>query len=135
MTPDEAVRILKKTSKPVLNKIVSNLASVVPNSQSIQETFGVFRGRKNPYKIYIGPRYGRGTKGANLAHLFEFGTQPRKRRSINKEGKVVEVSTGQINKTPFMRPAWLATKDQFVIDTEKEIERIIRQKFRKQGFK
>jgi hypothetical protein len=96
--------------------------------------FDIFRGRRKKDMIYIGPIYGRGYKSANLAHLFEFGTAPRMRRSINEEGKVKMVSTGQIKATPFMRPAWLETKDKFVIDTEKAIKTLIEYKLKRQGW-
>ena len=134
MTPDEAVKILRKSSRKILNDYVDNLAAAVPGSESIQDGISVFRGRKDRFKIYIGPTYGRGIIGANLAHFFEFGTAPRKRRSISKDGKVKMVSTGQIKATPFMRPAWLANKDQFVIDTEKEILIFFESKLKKRGF-
>jgi len=134
ITPDEAYEILKETGKPVYNSIVAHFGDVFPESQNMRHMFDIFRGRRKKDMIYIGPIYGRGYKSANLAHLFEFGTAPRMRRSINEEGKVKMVSTGQIKATPFMRPAWLETKDRFVIDTEKAIKALIEYKLKRQGW-
>ena len=134
ITPDEAYEILKETGKPVYNSIVAHFGDVFTESQNMRHMFDIFRGRRKKDMIYIGPIYGRGYKSANLAHLFEFGTAPRMRRSINEEGKVKMVSTGQIKATPFMRPAWLETKDRFVIDTEKAIKALIEYKLKRQGW-
>jgi hypothetical protein len=131
VTADEAQRILSISARPLLAKMKSNLSAIIKESKNLIDGFAVYRGRKGAaqYKVYVGPDYRKGG-GGNLAHIFEYGTAPRTRRSYSKDGKVKKVSTGQIKATPFMRPAWEETKDGVFKDAEFRFLKLIDKKIK-----
>jgi len=92
------VRVITKAVKPMKDKA----EQLVPRGKTgnLAKGFKIVKarvGRKGLAKIYF-------TNLANHAHLIEWGTADRE----TKKGK----STGQGTATPFMLPAYLATKDQ-----------------------
>jgi len=130
LSPKDVQDILEIAAKPLLAKVISNLWGVLESdSKNLVNSFKVFRGKKGSkkYTVYVGPDYrfwhvsGR-TKaketmpgiigGGQAAHLLEYGTVERTRRSISEDGKVTMVSTGAVKARPFMRPAWEQTKDE-----------------------
>jgi hypothetical protein len=134
--PNDAQNILSQSAQPLLQQVVSNLLKVVKGSKNLARSFNIYRGRKGDarYKIYVGPSYGKLGIG-QAAHLIEYGTVERTRRSISEDGKVTMVSTGAVKARPFMRPAWEQTKAKVMGDAEKGIIAHIDKKLKQKGFK
>lgn len=60
---------------------------------------------RSAVELFVGPSYKLG-RGGRLAHLFEFGTRERARKSGGR--------TGKIRMQPFARPAWDAEQGNAV---------------------
>ncbi len=134
--PTQAQDALSKAAQPVPNQIKANLLKVVDKSENLANSFKIYRGKKNTavYKIYIGPDYSKGG-GGQLAHLIEYGTVQRERRSISEDGRVKIVSTGMMPARPFMRPAWEQLKDKVTHDAQLLCKNIIENSLKQKGFK
>lgn len=129
-----AQNALVVAAQPVPPQIKSNLLKVVEKSERLLNSFKIYRGKRNPYKVYIGPDYRR-DGGGQLAHIIEYGTVQRERRSISADDTVKIVSTGMVAARPFMRPAWEQVREKVIKTAEKSAKAIIESALKKGGFK
>jgi HK97 gp10 family phage protein len=130
-------RTLKKVLTPVYDSIVANAPEHIKDSVEIsdkltkrQASFAKKMGKAG-IELFVGVTYHLGMRG-RTAHLFEFGTTQRTRKSDG-------ASTGSISPQPFIRPAWDENKDGLLdalkaelwIDIKKTADRIAKKRARK----
>jgi hypothetical protein len=83
-------KMMKEESKVVVSNAKANARA---SSTTIANSIGFIEKKSYPFNILIGPEYPQG----NLAHLFEYGTDPRSNANGQNRGRIIA--------KPFMRPA------------------------------
>ena len=111
--------MIEKAAQPLINAARSNARRV---SSSVANSIGYIEKNDSKFRRskLIGPAYPQGA----LAHIFEFGTQPRFKLSNGAR-------TGQISPKPFMRPALDSTRETVFSNLEKGIIEITEQHAKK----
>lgn len=109
----------RAAAKPLIEK-EKLLAPEGPTGRTI-DSIGVIRDKghgRNIGNVIVGPRRSKRYRG-NAAHLIEFGTKPRK---TNGRGKYkVAANRGVMPATPFVQPAFDATKSQVIENISTEV--------------
>lgn len=117
---------------------------VAVRTGNLRNSIGIIRkrgGKLVPYTM-VGPRYYGGNAGVH-GHLVEYGTAERQRHFGNKKlglrnrsikAKLLgTASTGSMPANPFMKPAYLAKKQQVIKYLEKEIATLVAEAIKKRG--
>lgn len=108
----------RAAAKPLIEK-EKLLAPEGPTGRTI-DSIGVIRNKVNRGLggVIVGPRRSKRYRG-NAAHLIEFGTKPRATKGRGKYK--ASANRGIMPGTPFVKPAFEATKDQVVARINDEI--------------
>lgn len=114
----ESIRDQKRAQTKAAAPLVSKMVQDAP-SKSLSESIDVFDfGRSR--STFVGPNY---KKGGRLAWIFEYGTIDR----FKKSGQY----TGMMEKKPFVKPAYNATRIEVLSRLKKEYEKLINESIKK----